>query len=194
MLAGHLGEMKMPLLPVSSPLPGDISEKEQLARIVRVNHAGEYGAKRIYAGQLAVLKKSPVAPIISHMADQEQQHLRYFEEQLVARQVRPTLLHPLWHVAGYMLGVGTALLGEKAAMACTAAVEEVIDAHYSKQLAVLPDSETALRDAIVTFRAEECEHRDIALDHHATEAPAYPLLSQAIRMGSKLAIWLATRI
>jgi 3-demethoxyubiquinol 3-hydroxylase len=177
----------------STHLPGDPEPQEQLARIIRVNHAGEYGAKRIYAGQLAVLKNTPVAPVIEHMAEQEQKHLSYFEQEMVKRRVRPTLLFPLWHVAGYVLGAGTALLGEKAAMACTAAVEEVINEHYGQQLQQLDESEQPLKDAIGEFRAEELEHKETALEHDAQLAIAYPLLTHAIKTGSRIAIWLATR-
>jgi 3-demethoxyubiquinol 3-hydroxylase len=111
------------------PLPGDPTAEALVRRMMRVNHAGEYGAKRIYDGQLAVLKRSPVAPVIRRMAEQERRHLEAFEKLLPDRRVRPTALHPLWHAAGYALGAATALLGERAAMACTVAVEEVIDEH-----------------------------------------------------------------
>lgn len=172
-------------------LPGDPSPAEQLARILRVNHAGEYGAKRIYAGQLAVLGRHPD---ISHMAAQEQAHLDYFADAIVKNGVRPTVLYPLWHVAGFALGAATALLGEKAAMACTVAVEEVIDEHYGRQLETLDDaSAPELRETITRFRAEELEHRDIGLAHGAEEAPAYAALRQVIRAGSKTAIWLSER-
>ena len=114
-------------------LPGDPEDREQLARMIRVDHAGEYGAKRIYEGQLAVLKRTPAAKIIRHMKDQEQEHLDAFERLIVERRVRPTVLHPIWHVAGFALGAATALLGQRAAMACTVAVEEVIDEHYAEQ-------------------------------------------------------------
>ena len=175
-------------------LPGDLSPQERLAQIIRVNHAGEYGAKRIYAGQLAVLKRSKLTPVIEHMATQEQKHLEYFEKEMISRRIRPTALFPLWHVAGYLLGAGTALLGEKAAMACTVAVEEVIDEHYKSQLEELGASEPQLKEAISTFRAEEEEHKETALSHDAEQTPAYPLLTEAIKAGSRLAIWLATRI
>src|SRR5258708_5872603 len=108
-------------------LPGDLPHEAHIRRMIRVNHAGEYGAQRIYAGQLAVLGKSSCAPVLESMARQEQAHLDTFSDWMVKRRVRPTLLMPLWHVAGYALGAATALLGEKAAMACTVAVESVID-------------------------------------------------------------------
>lgn len=170
-------------------------DKDTIERIIRVNHAGEYGAKRIYAGQMAVLKDSPSLPLIAHMAAQEQVHLDYFSEEIIARRVRPTALFPLWHVAGYMLGAATALLGEKTAMACTVAVEEAIDEHYAAQLNVLEEEEEAgLREKIAQFRAEELEHKNTALEHKAEEAPAYMLLKAAIKQGSKAAIWLASRV
>ena len=175
-------------------LPGDPSRAETIARIVRVDHAGEYGAKRIYDGQLAVLGRSAAAPVIRRMAEQERRHLAAFERIVVERRVRPTLLSPLWHVAGFALGAATALLGERAAMACTVAVEEVIDEHYQAQLDTLEDSEPELSAAIAEFRGHEIEHRDTALAHEAQEAPGYPLLSAAIKTGSRLAIWLSTRL
>ncbi|WP_374445517.1 demethoxyubiquinone hydroxylase family protein [Stella sp.] len=175
-------------------LPGDPRPAAQVARMIRVDHAGEYGAKRIYEGQLAVLGRGPSGPTIRHMADQEARHLAAFERLVVERRVRPTALLPVWHVAGYALGAATALLGARAAMACTVAVEEVIDAHYRGQSAALGTAEPALRDQVEEFRAEELEHRDTALAAGATEAPAYPLLSTAIKVASRLAIRLSERI
>jgi ubiquinone biosynthesis monooxygenase Coq7 len=175
-------------------LPGDPSEAELVARMVRVDQAGEYGAKRIYDGQLAVLGRSAAAPVIRRMAEQEQRHLDAFDRLLVERRVRPTLLSPLWHAAGFALGAATALLGERAAMACTVAVEEVIDDHYRGQSETLGEAEPALKAVIEEFRADEIEHRDTGLAHGAEDAPGYPLLSAAIKAGSRLAIWLSTRI
>ncbi len=174
-------------------MPGDVSKEERMAQIIRVNHAGEYGAKRIYAGQMAVLKGTPVEATIAHMAAQEEEHLSAFTDMIEERKVRPTVLLPLWHVAGFVLGATTALLGKKAAMACTVAVEEVIDAHYQGQLDELGEEEKELKEKIIQFRAEELEHRDIGLEHEAEQAPAYPILSAAIKGASKLAIWLSTR-
>ena len=162
--------------------------------MLRVNLAGEYGAKRIYEGQLAILKNSPSAPLLEHMKDQELAHLAAFETWVVENHVRPTLLQPLWHVAGYALGAATALLGEKAAMACTAAVEEVIDQHYEKQLNLLGGQNPELSTLIYTCQQEELEHRDLALEQGAQDAPAYPLLSHAIKTASRLAIWLSERV
>lgn len=175
-------------------LPGDPSEKEAVARMIRVDHAGEYGAARIYDGQLAVLRRSAAAPVIRRMAEQEKRHLAAFDRLVVERRVRPTLLSPLWHVAGYALGAATALLGERAAMACTVAVEEVIDEHYRGQLETLGGADADLAAIVADFRADEIAHRDTALKHGAAEAPGFPVLSAAIKAGSRLAIWLSTRI
>mgnify|MGYP002624517634 CR=1 FL=1 len=174
-------------------LPGDFEPEERLARMIRVDHAGEYGARRIYEGQLAILGKSACAPTLKHMHEQELVHLRTFEDLMARRRVRPTVLQPVWHVAGFALGAATALLGEKAAMACTVAVEEVIDAHYAGQAEQLGEDEAELKDTIETFRQEELEHRDIGLEHGAEEAPGYELLSGAVKAGSRLAIWLSER-
>ena len=175
-------------------LPGDSRAPSSVAGMIRVDHAGEYGAKRIYEGQISVLGKGPKGPILKHMAEQEAHHLETFEKMVAERRVRPTMLQPIWHVAGFALGAGTALLGEKAAMACTVAVEEVIDEHYQAQRAALPPEEQALSDTIEEFRLEELEHRDIGLDNGAEQAPAYPVLSTAVKRASKLAIWLSERI
>jgi ubiquinone biosynthesis monooxygenase Coq7 len=178
-------------------LPGDPKPSEQVERMIRVDHAGEFGAARIYAGQLSVLRGRRCEPAIRHMADQEQRHLETFEAMLTERHVRPTALGPLWRVAGFALGAATALMGGKAAMACTVAVEEVIDEHYQQQSDTLADQsdnpEPALKAVIDEFRAEELEHRDTALNHGAAEAPGYPALSAAIKTGSRAAIWLSTR-
>jgi ubiquinone biosynthesis monooxygenase Coq7 len=169
--------------------PGQKAPKDQIHAMLRVNLAGEYGAKRIYEGQLAVLKNSPCASLIEHMKEQELTHLQRFEAQVIENRVRPTILQPLWHVAGYALGAATGLLGEKAAMACTAAIEEVIDDHYEKQLARLGDENPELSKLIYTCQQDEREHRDMALETD----PGFPLLSKAIKAGSRLAIWLSER-
>ena len=175
-------------------LPGDLPTEKLLERIVRVDHAGEYGAVRIYEGQLAVLGNSSKADVIRHMAKQEREHLDKFNELIGARRVRPTALMPVWHAAGFALGAATALMGERAAMACTAAVEEVIDEHYAKQAAALGDDEAELRETIEKFREDELEHRDTAIAHEAEETPGYEALSAVIKKGSKLAIWLSERV
>lgn len=175
-------------------LPGDLTDAELVDRIIRVDHAGEYGARRIYEGQLAVLGRSATAPTIKHMYEQELRHLETFDKLMVERRVRPTALQPLWHVAGFGLGAVTALMGERAAMACTVAVEEAIDEHYAAQAETLGEDEPALKATIEEFRQEELEHRDIGLQHGAEDAPAYPVLSAAIKTGSRLAIWLSERV
>ncbi|HYF06183.1 MAG TPA: demethoxyubiquinone hydroxylase family protein [Acetobacteraceae bacterium] len=175
-------------------LPGDPTPREIVERVIRVDHAGEYGAKRIYEGQLAVLGRGEHGPLIEHMKAQEQAHLDTFSRLIGERRVRPTALLPVWHVAGYALGAATALLGHRAAMACTVAVEEAIDEHYAAQAEALGDDEAPLRAHIEQFRAEELEHRDIGLEHEAEGAPGYRLLSAAIRAGCKVAIRLSERI
>jgi len=175
-------------------LPGDKRPRDAVARMIRVDHAGEYGAARIYDGQLAVLGRSPSGAAIREMAEQEKRHLAEFDRLIVARRVRPTALAPLWHVAGFALGAATALLGEQAAMACTVAVEEVIDAHYCDQSEALGDDEAALRATIDEFRADERAHRATALAHGARELLGYEVLSGVVKAGSRLAIWLSTRI
>jgi ubiquinone biosynthesis monooxygenase Coq7 len=175
-------------------IPGDPSRDEQIARILRVDQAGELGAVRIYQGQKAVLGKNPASnALLTRMAEQEQYHLDTFSRLIGERQVRPTIFSPLWHVAGFALGAATALMGEKAAMACTVAVEEAIDEHYAAQSEALGEDEAPLRATIDQFRADELEHRDIGLEHGAERAPFYPVLSTAIKTGCKLAIWLSER-
>ena len=173
--------------------PGDTGP--DIASMLRVDQAGEYGATRIYAGQLAVLGENHAfSGEIGRMAAQEKQHLKHFDQLLAERGVRPTLLQPVWAVAGHMLGAATALMGPKAAMACTAAVEDEIDAHYSEQLAALGDSDPQLSESIKRFQADEREHRDIALAAGAEATPVYPLLYSAIRTGCRIAIELSKRI
>ena len=175
-------------------LPGDLPTEKMLERFVRVDHAGEYGAVRIYEGQLSVLGKSASAEIIKEMAEKEREHLKKFSNLIGERRARPTALMPIWHAAGFALGAATALMGEKAAMACTNAIEEVIEEHYAKQAAALGDDEAALRDTIIEFRKDELEHRDIAREHEAEQTPGYEHLSSVIKKGSRMAIWLSERI
>lgn len=175
-------------------LPGDPTPRETVARAIRVDHAGEYGAKRIYEGQLAVLGRTKWRDTLEHMKAQEQVHLDTFSRLIGERRVRPTALLPVWHVAGFALGAATALLGHRGAMACTVAVEEAIDEHYRAQEDTLGEDEAELKRHIATFRAEELEHRDIGLENEAEQAPAYRLLSAAIKAGCKVAIRLSERI
>jgi ubiquinone biosynthesis monooxygenase Coq7 len=165
--------------------------------MIRVDQAGEYGATRIYAGQLAMLgERGPHATEIRGMALQEDGHLKRFDALVAARGVRPTALQPFWSVAGYALGAATALIGPEAAMACTAAVEEEIDRHYTRQLEDLAETgeDPELAEVIEAFREDERAHRDAALAAGAQRAPAYPLLSGAIRLGCRMAIRLSERI
>lgn len=165
------------------------------ARMLRVDQAGEYGAVRIYAGQLAVMgNRAPHAGEVAAMAAQEAEHRQRFDALLAERGVRPTALQPLWSVAGYALGAATALLGPEAAMACTAAIETEIDRHYTQQLNELGGSDPELSGVIESFRADEREHHAAAIAAGAERAPAYPLLSGAIRLGCRLAIRLSERI
>ena len=175
-------------------LPGDPAPAETVARMLRVDHAGEYGARRIYEGQLAVLGGTPSEAPVRRMAEQEAEHLAAFERLLGERRVRPTALQPLWHAAGFLLGAGTALLGERAAMACTVAVEEEIVRHYRRQAARLGADEAELRGLLERYADEEDGHRAEALRHGAEAAPGYRPLSRAIRLGTRLAIRLSERI
>jgi len=178
---------------VSGWRPGE--RRPDRESMLRVNQAGEYGATRIYAGQLAVLgRSSPAAHQIARMAAQEQRHLERFDRMMAERRIRPTALQPLWSVAGFALGAATALISEKAAMACTDAVETEIEKHYSEQLAALGDEDPEFAADIRAFQAEELEHRQTAREHGAQEAIAYPLLTGAIRAGCRLAIELSKRI
>jgi len=169
--------------------------KARSARMLRVDQAGEYGAVRIYAGQLAVMgDRAPHSREVAAMAAQEAEHRATFDRLLAERGIRPTLLQPVWSVAGFALGAATALIGPEAAMACTAAIETEIDRHYTEQLEELGEDDPELGGLIEKFRDEEREHRDAALAAGAEQAPAYPLLFGAIRLGCRLAIRLSERI
>ncbi|MCE3231718.1 MAG: ubiquinone biosynthesis protein UbiB [Alphaproteobacteria bacterium] len=168
---------------------------DNIKSMIRVNQAGEYGAMRIYAGQLAVLKGTPAQETLTEMATQEAEHLQKFNRLIIENQIRPTLLQPLWHVGGYALGVMTALMGEKAAHACTIAVEEVIDDHYQSQLSQLEGPlEKPLADLIEQCRQDEIAHKEIAIDSGGRGAPGYTLLTATIKAISRTAIWLSSRI
>jgi ubiquinone biosynthesis monooxygenase Coq7 len=179
---------------MEQPLPGDPRPEQRVAEMIRVDHAGEYGAARIYAGQLAVLGNSDKAGIIRHMLEQEQVHLATFNGLIASRRVRPTALLPLWHAAGFALGALTAAMGPRAAMACTVAVEEAIDDHYAAQSASLPQQETELAATIERFRLEELEHRDIGLEHEAELTPFYRALTGVIKAGCRVAIAVSEKI
>lgn len=179
-------------------IPGP--KANRLAEMLRVDHAGEYGAVAIYRGQRAVFDalphKSEIAEEIADMEAGESEHLETFDQLLADRGVRPTILSPLWNVAGFGLGAVTALIGEKAAMACTEAVEDVIEKHYAEQIAILEkdDEEAALTATLVKFREDELGHKATAENAGAKEAPGYGLLSAAIRLGCRGAIKIAEKI
>lgn len=173
--------------------------QQRLEQMIRVDHAGEHGAVRIYDGQLAVFDKIPgmekTADLIRHMAAQEEEHLSHFDNLIVARNMRPTVFSPFWDMAGFTLGAVTALMGEKAAMACTAAVETEIDAHYAAQYEELENgTDDELRATIEKFRADEAAHKDTALEHGAEDAPAYEMMSKLIRFGCRVAIRASEKI
>lgn len=175
---------------------------DDVKKMIRVNQAGEYGATRIYAGQLAILKNTSAAEVLTEMAQEEESHLQKFNRVIIEHQVRPTFLQPLWHVGGYALGMVTAMMGEKAAHACTIAVEEVIDEHYQDQLThlknqnayALTPQHTALIDLIEECRQDEIAHKETAIHLGGQEAPAYDLLTSVVKTISRTAIWLSSRI
>lgn len=175
------------------PLPGDAAKRGTLAQALRIDHAGEYGARRIYAGQLAVLKDVKAREAVQQMAAQEDAHLAAFNKLLPEHKVRPSVLMPLWHVGGYALGAATAMLGPRAAMACTVAVESVIAEHYTAQLKDSEVQQSGLAPTIAKFRDEEMEHHNTGLAHEAELTPGYEGLSAAIRATCRAAIWLAGR-
>ena len=171
------------------------TERNTLEEIIRVDHAGEYGATRIYDGQIAIFgKNSKIGKTIQHMADQEQEHIDKFNELILEHRVRPTALLPIWNIAGFALGASTALLGEKAAMACTVAVEKVIGEHYQEQLDLLEDDHKDLKKTISKFRDDELEHHDIGIEHDAENAPGYKIMSKVIELGCKTAIAISKKV
>ncbi len=173
--------------------PGD--RRPDRAAMLRVNQAGEYGATRIYAGQLAVLRRnSHSAKLVARMAAQEKKHLERFDALMAERRVRPTALQPVWEVAGFMLGAATALISEEAAMACTDAVETEIDRHYADQLDELGDEDPEFAADVRQFRDEELEHQATARAAGAANAVGYPVLAAAIRAGCRMAIALSKRV
>ncbi len=179
------------------PLPGEPRIEEEVARMMRVDHAGELAAVHIYRGQRVVMgERHRLSPVIREMETQEQEHLARFDRLLQERRVRPSLLAPLWEAAGYALGAVTALMGPHAAMAATAAVEEVIDDHYARQRDRLRQwPETAeLAETVERFRRDEASHREEALAQGAERTPGYPLLAGIIKAGCRFAIRIAERI
>jgi ubiquinone biosynthesis monooxygenase Coq7 len=180
------------------PRPGLGASRRRRAEILRVDHAGEYGAVHIYRAQRAVFEgrqgKAGIAADMAEMQSQEAKHLARFEALLNAERVRPTAIIPVWRLAAIALGTGTALMGEKAAHACTEAVEDVIEKHYAEQIAELSDSDPALAAELTVFRDEELAHHDHAIEHGSREAPAYRLLSAVIKAGCRAAIKVSERV
>ena len=182
------------MTPRDAGCPATGAPRRRSERMIRVDHAGEYGAARIYAGQLAVLGRGGNGDTLRHMQAQEQEHLDTFNGADRRRRVRPTALLPLWHVAGFALGAATAAMGERAAMACTVAVEEAIDEHYAGQIETLDEGEAELRATIARYREDELHHRDVALAHGARQAPGYRLLTAAIKAGCRAAIAISEKV
>ena len=171
------------------------TNRRVLEEIIRVDHAGEYGATRIYDGQLAVFgKNSKIGKTIQHMVNQELEHIDTFEKLIVNNRVRPTALLPLWNLGGFVLGATTALMGKKAAMACTVAVESVIAKHYEQQVQELGDDQVKLKRTIKKFQNDELEHHDIGLKHDAENTLGYNLLTKVIATGCKAAIIISKKI
>merc|ERR1712198_219476 len=176
----------------------DQLRRKMLEKIIRVDHAGEMGASFIYQGQMAVLKNTKSRELIQEMWDHEKAHLAKFEELLVEYQVRPTVLIPVWKLAGFTLGAGCSMLGEKGAMACTVAVEALVTKHYDDQVAEMisnnPRLDEKLIEVIKKFRDDEQSHHDIGLAHGAEDAPGYKFLTALIGFGCRNAIWISERI
>ncbi len=171
------------------------TNRQILEEIIRVDHAGEYGATKIYDGQIAIFgKDSKIGKTIQHMADQEQEHIDKFNDLIIEHKVRPTALLPVWNIAGFALGASTALIGEKAAMACTVAVEKVIGEHYQEQLELLEDDHKELKKTISKFRDDELEHHDIGIEHDAENAPGYRIMTKFIELGCKTAIAISKKV
>ena len=168
--------------------------KKNLDSILRVDHAGETAAAKIYDGQLAILKNTPVGPTIQHMKDQEEEHLDTFNRLLVENDTRPTALLPLWNVMGYGLGVASALMGEKAAMACTIAVEEVIGEHYAKQAETLDKKDDKLKSTLEKFRDDELDHLETGVQHDGENTPGYKIMKTIVQFGCRTAIKISEKI
>ena len=174
------------------------TNKKILEEIIRVDHAGERGAIKIYEGQLLALKtfkqNEYLKKKIEEMKEHEKEHYEYFDSEIKKRNIQPTKLLPLWDLMGVTLGFGTAMLGEKAAMLCTASVEEVIDEHYLNQIKQLDSSEPKLKKKIIKFREDELNHKDIAYEKGATKKGPYSILDKIIKTGSKIAINISEKI
>ncbi|MGE0741364.1 MAG: demethoxyubiquinone hydroxylase family protein [Hyphomonadaceae bacterium] len=180
------------------PMPGLGAREREIEEMIRVDHAGEYGAVQIYRGQKAVFDridgKAHAARLIGEMEAGELEHLRTFDRLIAERGVRPTAMAPVWRVAGFGLGAVTALLGERAAHACTEAVEEVIEEHYARQSERLEGVDTELKFVVDRFREDEIAHKDTAIEQGARSAPAYPVLSAVIKFGCRAAIRISEKL
>ncbi len=180
------------------PMPGTLADEDRIAEMIRVDHAGEFGAVQIYRGQRAVFERSAskahAARLIAEMEAGEEEHLATFDRLIAERQVRPTIMAPVWRIAGFGLGAATALMGERAAHACTEAVEDVIEQHYARQGEALEGVDDALKDVVDRFREEELAHRDTAVEQGAHGAPGYPVLSALIKLGCRAAIRISEKI
>ena len=174
------------------------TDKKILEEIIRVDHAGERGAIKIYEGQLLALKTikqdDNLKDQIEEMKEQEKEHLKYFEKEIQKRKIKPTYLLPLWDVMGVTLGFGTVLLGKKAAMLCTASVEEVIEDHYKNQLKKLGNDEMNLKNKIEKFKGDEVNHKNIAYEAGATNKGLYSIMNKVIKTGSRIAITISEKI
>ena len=172
--------------------------KKTLEEIIRVDHAGERGAIKIYEGQLLALKtfkqNASLKRKIEEMKEHEREHYEYFDNEIKKRNIKPTKLLPLWDLMGVTLGFGTAMLGEKAAMLCTASVEEVIDEHYKDQTFKLGNDETKLKEKIKKFRQDELDHKEIAYDNGATKKGLFGILDKVIKTSSRIAITISEKI
>ncbi len=174
------------------------TDKKKIEEFIRVDHAGERGAIKIYEGQLLALntfvKDNSLKKIVEEMKNHEKEHLNYFENEIKKRNIEPTKLLPLWDLLGVTLGFGSTIMGKKAAMLCTASVEEVIDNHYQNQIKQLENDEKKLKDKIIKFREDELHHKDIAYEEGATKNGFYSILDKIIKSGSKLAIRISEKI
>ena len=180
------------------PMPGESAKDRRIAEMIRVDHAGEYGAVQIYRGQRAVFDriegKAHAARLIAEMEAGEQEHLKTFDRLIAERGVRPTVMAPVWRVAGFGLGAVTALMGERAAHACTEAVEDVIEEHYGRQSEQLEGGDAELKYLVDKFRDDEIAHKETAIGQGAHHAPGYPLLSAVIKFGCRAAIRISEKV
>ncbi len=174
------------------------TDKKKLEEFIRVDHAGERGAIKIYEGQLlalnTIVKNDDLKQIIREMKKHEEEHSNFFDDEIKKRSIKPTKLLPLWDLLGLGLGFGSTILGKKAAMLCTASVEEVIDEHYKNQINQIEGDEKDLKEKIIKFRQDELDHKDIAYEKGATKKGVYSIMDKVIKTGSKVAIKISEKI